>query len=81
MLIISSCTLLTLDPMDTQVGLVALAPAGRGVYGVSLTVLSTVAVRAAVMVKNKVSNLAEPTGKCLNIIVYMFIENVPLISP
>jgi hypothetical protein len=61
--------------------LVALAPAGRVIEWVSLTVFSTVAVRATVMVKNKVSNLAEPTGKCLNIIVYMFIEIVPLVSP
>ena len=35
----------------------------------------------AVMVKIKVSNVAEPTGKCFDIIVYMFVVIVPLISP
>ena len=63
------------------VGLVALAPIGRGLSRVSLEELSTEPVRAAVMVKNKILNLAEPTGKCSNIIVYMFIVNLPLISP
>ena len=58
MLIISYGTSLTLDPMDTQVGLVALAPIGRGLCRVLCTVLSTVPVRATGMVKNKVSNLA-----------------------
>jgi hypothetical protein len=67
--------------MDTQVGLVAHAPVGRVIEWVSLTVFSTVAVRAAVMVKSKVSNLVEPTGKCWDIIVYMFIEILPLVSP
>jgi hypothetical protein len=67
--------------MDTQVGLVALAPIGMGLCRVSFEALSTVLIRAAVMVKNNVSNLAEPTGKCLNIIVYMFIVKLPFSSP
>ena len=81
MLIISSRTTLTLDPMDTQVGLVALAPIRRGIYWVSLEASWTVPLRAAAMVKNKVSNLAEPTGKCLYIIIYIVSVNVPLVSP
>ena len=81
MFVISSGTSLTLDPMDTQVGLVALAPAGRAICWVSFEASSNTPVRAAVVVKNKVSNLSEPTGKCFYFIIYTFIVNVPLISP
>ena len=62
-------------------GLVALAPAGKGVNWVFLDASSTVPVRAAVVIENKVSNLAETTGKCSNIIIYMVTVNVSLISP
>ena len=53
MVVISSGTSLTLDLLNLQVGLVALAPIGRGVYGVMLQASPTVPVRAAVVVKNK----------------------------
>ena len=64
MFVISPRTTLTLDLIDTQVGLVVLAPARRGIYWVFLDASWTVPVRAAVVIENKVSNLAEPTGKC-----------------
>ena len=51
-----------------------------GIYWVSLEA-STVPIIAAVMVKNKVSNLVEPTGKCFYFIIYTVVVNVPLISP
>ena len=81
MFVISSRTTLTLDLIDTQVGLVVLAPARRGIYWVFLDASWTVPVRAAVVIENKVSNLAEPTGKCSYIIIYIVSVNVPLISP
>jgi len=67
--------------MDTQVGLVALTTAGRGLYWVSLEASYPKAIRGTAMVQKKASNLAEPTGKCLFIITYVCTLNLPLISP